>query len=51
MEMAFELGLKGCDTLKRKEEYFLAENIMNEGKGMGECNPIQQSVKRYFSIV
>lgn len=43
VEMALELGLKGCDTLKKRERYFLAENNMSKGKRVGKHNPTQQS--------
>lgn len=41
MKEAFELDLKGFDALKRKELYFLAENVMSKGKRMGIPNPTQ----------
>lgn len=41
--MALELGLKGCDTLKKRDGYFLAENNMSKGKQVGKHNPTQQS--------
>ena len=43
MEIALELGLKGCDTLRKRDGYFLAENNMSKGKQVGKHNPTQQS--------
>lgn len=51
MEMVLELGLQGLDALKRKERYFLAENLMIKGPGVGKHNPAPHSMKSYFSLV
>lgn len=50
MQVAFEVGLQGPDALKRKDKYFLPENVMSivqEGK-----HPILLSnrCKGYYSI-
>ena len=36
MEVTFELVLKGCDALKKKENDSLSENITRKGKGVGK---------------
>lgn len=50
VQVAFELGPQGSDALKRKDKYFLSENVMSQVQEGGKPNPTQQSMQRHFSV-